>query len=57
MAPCNLGNFFLEEYWKPAQIYHIWVGISGSLRRGFANKLSKKGVEMRWKFKDFINYS
>ena len=56
MAPCNLGNFFLE-YWKPAQMYHIWVGISGSLRRVYTNKLSKKGVEMGWKFKDCINYS
>ena len=55
MAPCDLRNFFLE-YWKPAQMYHIWVGISGSLRRGYTNKLSKEGVEMGWKFKDFINY-
>ena len=41
MAPCNLGNFFLEV-WKLAQMYHIWVGISGSLRRVQANSLSNK---------------
>ena len=56
MAPYNLGNFSLE-HWKLAQMYHIWVGIAGSLKRVYTNKLSKKGVEMGWEFKDFVNYS